>query len=69
MLQQMAEQRLERLVRPEEVRMLLGISERVFYRFAKEGVIPTVRVGGGLRVREGDLRQFLQSGLPLRQAV
>jgi excisionase family DNA binding protein len=59
------EQRLERLVRPVEVQELLGISEKRFYQFAKDGTLPTVRVGGSLRVREADLRRFLQSGLPL----
>ena len=58
------EQRLERLLHPEEVRELLGISERRFYQFAKDGIIPTVRVGGSLRVRPADMRRFLQTGLP-----
>ena len=49
--QEMEERRLERLVRPEEVRALLGISERVFYRFTKEGIIPTVRVEGCVKGR------------------
>ncbi len=63
------EEKFERLVRPEEVRELLGISERSFYTYAQRGVIPTVKVGGGLRVREADLRRLLQAGLPLRQGV
>jgi predicted DNA-binding transcriptional regulator AlpA len=45
------QQPLERLVRPEEVRRLLGIGERRFYQFAKDGTLPVVRVGGSLRVR------------------
>lgn len=63
------EEKLERMVRPEEVRKLLGISERTFYTYAQKGILPTVKVGGGLRVKEGDLRRFLQAGLPLHQEM
>jgi excisionase family DNA binding protein len=59
----------QRMVRPEEVRRRLGISERTFYTYAQKGILPTVKVGGGLRVKESDLRQILEAGLPLRQAV
>jgi hypothetical protein len=40
---QAEDQRLERLVRPEEVRMLLGISEPTFYRLVREKVLPDSR--------------------------
>lgn len=59
----------QRMVRPEEVRRRLGISERTFYTYAQKGILPTVKVGGGLRVKESDLRQILEAGLPLRQQV
>jgi excisionase family DNA binding protein len=59
------QQRFERLVRPAEVQELLGISERRFYQFTKDGTLPVVRVGGSLRVREADLRLYLAIGLPL----
>ena len=66
-MQTVEEQRLERLVRPPEVRALLGISQRTFQSFVKAGTLPVVRVGGSLRVREDDLRRLLEVGLPLHQ--
>lgn len=43
-----------------EVAKLLQINMHTAYRYAKEGKIPAVRIGGSWRVREEILEQWLK---------
>ena len=57
----------DRLVPKHEVLVYLGISEPTFYRYAESGVLPVVRVGNALKVRESVVRSVMENGLPLHQ--
>jgi len=52
---------IKKLLRPEEVAELLGVSRRTIVRWLKEGRLKGVRVGRLWRVREEDLDAFLSS--------
>lgn len=55
---------LERLLKPSEVAMLLGVSRSWLYDAAKDGRIPSLRLGGvdgPLRFVEADLWEWIET--------
>lgn len=55
--------RLETLLKPADVARRLGVSRSWLYQAAKEGRIPSLRLGGvegPLRFVEGDLQEWLE---------
>ena len=49
----------------EEIAGLVNCSPRTVHRLADEGVIPkSVRIGGMLRWRRPDIRQWIDAGCP-----
>jgi excisionase family DNA binding protein len=51
-----------RLLKSGEVSSILKISRSLVYRMMQTGVLPTVRFGSSVRVRERDLVEFIQRG-------
>jgi len=49
----------QRLLKPQETQLHLGVSERTLWRFIAEGRIAYVRVGAQLRFRKQDIDAFL----------
>lgn len=50
----------DRLLRIGEVASRINISRSLAYRLVKSGNIPSVHIGSSVRVREGDLEEFIQ---------
>lgn len=50
----------DRLLRIAEVAARINISRSLAYRLVKSGDIPSVRIGSSVRVRVGDLEEFVQ---------
>jgi excisionase family DNA binding protein len=50
------------LLTPSQVCEALKVSESTFYRLAKRGAIPVVRIGRSLRVRATALDAYLRKG-------
>jgi excisionase family DNA binding protein len=51
---------VDRLLSPEDVADVLGISRRTVYRLIKEDqVLPAARIRGSIRVRISDLNQYV----------
>lgn len=44
-----------------EVAKMLRVSKMTIYRLVKSGELPAVKAGRGYRIREQDLRRYLQS--------
>ena len=51
-----------RLLTIDEVAEILSVSRARTYELARTGALPTVRLGRQVRVSEGALRQFIDSG-------
>jgi excisionase family DNA binding protein len=51
---------MEPLLTAEEVAQLLGVSANYVWAKAKEGLIPSVRIGRNRRFRRQDLEQWLE---------
>ena len=45
-----------------EVARRLRVSNMTVYRLVKSGQLPAVRVGRGYRIREEDVRRYLEQG-------
>lgn len=50
----------ERLVRPKEAAERLGIALSTFYNWCYQRRLPTVKLGGALRVRESTLDAWIK---------
>jgi len=50
---------MEELLKPDDVAKILQISKAKAYTLLKEGGIPTIRIGGLVRVRREDLEQYI----------
>ena len=50
----------DRLLRISEVAYQINISRSLAYRLVQAGEIPSVRIGPSVRVRVGDLDEFIQ---------
>jgi excisionase family DNA binding protein len=50
-----------RFVTVSEVAQLLRVSKMTVYRLIKQGDLPAVRIGRGFRLREEDVRRYLDS--------
>ena len=46
----------------DEVAKMLQMSKHTIYRYAKDGTIPAVRIGGSWRIAEEVLSKWLVSG-------
>jgi len=51
--------RLEPLLTLPEAAELLNVSTRTVRRQIDDGLLPTVRIGGAVRIRPEDLRSFI----------
>ncbi len=51
---------LGRLLKVGDVARQLRVSNMTVYRFIKAGHLPAVRVGRGYRIREDDVRKYLE---------
>ena len=47
------------LLKPEEVSRFLRVTKEHVYRLAREGKLPSVRVGRSLRFRSADIHEYL----------
>ena len=47
------------LLTPEKTAETLGISISMFYKIARQGLIPVVRIGTSIRILPDDLDQFI----------
>ena len=52
-----------RLLTAEQVAEILNISKSQIYHMMQRGEIPSVRIGGSVRVRPSDLEHFISSNL------
>ncbi|MDC3418725.1 helix-turn-helix domain-containing protein [Aquibacillus salsiterrae] len=50
------------LLKIPEVAKILKLSENRAYVLTKQGVIPSVKVGGSIRVLQDDLKNYLKGG-------
>jgi excisionase family DNA binding protein len=50
-----------RFVTANEVARLMRISKMTVYRIIQQGELPAVRVGRGYRIREEDVRRYLDA--------
>ena len=48
-----------RLLKATEIAEMLNISRAFAYRLMKQGDIPTVQIGGAVRVRPSDLQNYI----------
>jgi excisionase family DNA binding protein len=49
------------LLTPKEVQARISIGKTRFFELVRAGVIPTVRVGRSLRVRQHDLEKWIDT--------
>lgn len=49
-----------KLMKMKDVAEMLGVSLSYAYLLTKRGELPTVRIGNAIRVRVGDLEQYLK---------
>jgi excisionase family DNA binding protein len=57
-MKQMANERL--LLRIDEVASLIGVSRTTAYALVNKGEIPSIRIGGMLRIRNDALRRLIE---------
>jgi excisionase family DNA binding protein len=50
-----------RFVTVNEVAQLMRVSKMTVYRMIRQGELPAVRIGRGYRIREEDVRRYLDS--------
>lgn len=50
----------QKLYTPKEISMMLKLNIQTIWRYFREGKIKTIKIGGGYRVKESDLEQYLQ---------
>ena len=50
------------LISVVELTTILGTSEQVVRRMIRQGLLPVVRVGGGVRIDARKLRQWIDAG-------
>jgi excisionase family DNA binding protein len=50
-----------RFVTVTEVASLMRVSKMTVYRLIKQGDLPAVRIGRGIRIREEDVHRYLDS--------
>ena len=53
---------IPKLVTVEAVAEALGLSRWRVYELAREGMIPSVRIGRTMRFDEGEIRKWIQNG-------
>jgi excisionase family DNA binding protein len=51
----------DRLLRAGELALRLGVSRAKVYRLMQDGTLPTIRIGGSVRVPARDLEDWLNS--------
>ncbi len=52
-----------KLLKPEDVAMILRISVFTVKRYCRERTIPSYKIGNSIRIAEEDLQRFLQANL------
>lgn len=52
------------MVTPLEFAATLKVQESTVYRWARDGVVPSVRIGGVVRFRAADVDELLRGGVP-----
>ena len=52
-----------KLLKAEEIAELLGVSRSFAYALMQTGQLPTVHLGRSVRVRPGDLEEFIRLNL------
>jgi len=63
-----AEEENDRLLRPAEVQEQLGLSRAKVYRLMQHKILPTVRIGGSVRVPRKALSKWIEENtLPGRR--
>lgn len=55
------EQPSPRLLKAEDIAAQLGCAASTVYRWMRAGVLPSVKIGGLVRVRESSWKTFLES--------
>jgi excisionase family DNA binding protein len=50
----------EKMLKPEEVREILRISEPTFYRLTQSGRLPAAKIGGEWRVKPSVLKRYIE---------
>jgi putative molybdopterin biosynthesis protein len=53
----------ERLLKSDEVAEILHISRSMAYLLMKRGDLPAVRIGSSVRVRPGDLEEYIKKNV------
>ncbi len=51
---------VEFLISPQEAAEILSVSRQYVYNLATEGKLPTVRLGGAMRIRRSDIESFIR---------
>jgi len=54
---------LTKLLKSEEIAQLLGVSKSFAYKLIRQGMVPSVRMGRSVRVRQEDLDIFISSSV------
>lgn len=54
---------IAKLLKPEEVAAILGVSRSYSYSLLQTGKLPAVRIGRACRVRPQDLEEFIKQNL------
>jgi excisionase family DNA binding protein len=63
------ELRQTRLIRPSEAFGLLGIGQTKGYRMIKSGTLPTVRLGGSIRIPLAALNAWIEQNTSAARSV
>ena len=50
---------LTKLLKSDDIAQLLGVSKSFAYKLIRLGVLPSIRMGRSVRVRQEDLDQFI----------
>ena len=51
----------EQLLRVREVAQMLGKAEMIVYRMIAAGVLPSLRMGKSIRIREVDIKKHIRN--------
>lgn len=54
---------IDKFLKGEEVARILRVSRAFAYQLMREGVIPSIRLGRAIRVREIDLQNFIEKNI------
>ena len=52
-----------KLLKSDEIAQLLGVSKSFAYKLIRLGILPSIRMGRSVRVRQEDLDQFIVTNI------